>query len=119
MWSSGGTGSRQWSNVVRKGNDPVEYHVTPADGNIFEDIGFPPDEARNLKMRSRLMIAVEKLIEERGLTQQAAADLMGTSQPRISDLMRGRISQFTIDALVNMLTNAGVSVELEIGETAA
>ncbi|MFO7892201.1 MAG: helix-turn-helix transcriptional regulator [Longimicrobiales bacterium] len=94
-------------------------HTTPAGANIFEDIGFPPDEARNLLMRSRLMLAAKRFIEERGLTQTEAAELMGTTQPRISDLMRGRISQFTIDSLVNMLTKAGVPVEIEIGETAA
>ena len=97
----------------------MSHHITPADGNIFEDIGFPPDEARNLKLRSELMMAVTDLVEERGLTQTQAAELMGTTQPRISDLMRGRISQFTIDSLVNMLTKAGVPVTLEVGEPAA
>lgn len=97
----------------------MSHHITPADGNIFEDIGFPPEEARNLKLRSELMIAVADLIKERGLTQQEAADLMGTSQPRISDVVRGRISQFTIDSLVNMLTTAGVPVELRTGGEAA
>lgn len=87
-------------------------HITPADGNVFEDIGFPSDEARNLKIRSMLMITAEEFIEERGLTQAQAAELMGVSQPRISDLVRGRIGQFTIDSLINMLTNAGVPVEV-------
>lgn len=100
--------------------DPrIEFDITPSGGNVFEDIGFPPDEARNLKIRSYLMIAVERLMEERSLTQAEAAALMGTSQPRISDLVRGHIEQFTIDSLVNMLANAGVPVEIEIGETAA
>lgn len=94
-------------------------HTTPAGANIFEDIGFPPDEARNLLMRSRLMLAAKRFIEDRDLTQTEAAKLMGTTQPRISDLMRGRISQFTIDSLVNMLANAGVPVEIEIGDSAA
>jgi predicted XRE-type DNA-binding protein len=94
-------------------------HTTPAGANIFEDIGFPPDEAQNLLMRSELMFAATRFIEDRGLTQTQAAELMGTTQPRISDLMRGRISQFTIDSLVNMLTKAGVPVRLEVGETAA
>ena len=87
-------------------------HITPADGNVFEDIGFPPDEARNLKIRAMLMLAAEEFIEERSLTQAQAAELMGVSQPRISDLVRGRINQFTIDSLINMLTNAGVAVEV-------
>lgn len=87
-------------------------HVTPPDGNVFEDIGFPAGEARNLKIRSMLMLTAERVIEERGLTQAQAAKLMGVSQPRISDLVRGRIDQFTIDSLINMLTNAGVPVEV-------
>lgn len=87
-------------------------HVTPADGNVFEDMGFEPGEAMNLKVRSLLMIAAEEFIEERGLTQAQAAALMGVSQPRISDLVRGRIEQFTIDSLINMLTRAGVPVEV-------
>ena len=94
-------------------------HITPADGNVFEDIGFPPDEARNLKIRATLMMAAEKFIEERGLTQTEAAELMGVSQPRISDLVRGRINQFTIDSLINMLTNAGVPVEVRAAGNAA
>jgi predicted XRE-type DNA-binding protein len=94
-------------------------HITPAGGNVFEDIGFPPDEARNLKIRSMLMMAADEFIEERGLTQAEAAQLMGVSQPRISDLVRGRIGQFTIDSLINMLTNAGVPVEVRAAGKAA
>ena len=93
--------------------------ITPADGNIYEELGFAPGEARNLLLRSKLMFSAKRFIETRGLTQAEAAELMGTSQPRISDLMRGQINQFTIDSLVNMLATAGVSVEIEIGETAA
>lgn len=94
-------------------------HITPADGNIFEDIGFPPGEARNLKIRSLLMITAEEFIEECGLTQAQAAEIMGVSQPRISDLVRGRIGQFTIDSLINMLTNAGVPVEVRAADRVA
>jgi predicted XRE-type DNA-binding protein len=94
-------------------------HVTPADGNIYEDLGFPPDEAQNLKIRSMLMLTAKRYIEERGMTQTQAAELMGVSQPRISDLVRGRIGQFTIDSLINMLTNAGVPVEVRAADDAA
>lgn len=87
-------------------------HPSPPGGNIYEDLGFPPGEARNLKIRSMLMLTAGRFIEERGLTQVEAAQLMGVSQPRISDLVRGRIRQFTIDSLINMLTNAGVRVEV-------
>jgi predicted XRE-type DNA-binding protein len=97
----------------------VANHVTPAGGNIYEDLGFPPGEARNLRIRSMLMMTAEQFIAERGLTQARAAELMGVSQPRISDLVRGRIDQFTIDSLINMLTNAGVPVEVRAAGNAA
>lgn len=89
-------------------------HVTPAGGTIFADLGFPPEEAENLKIRSSLMITIEKIIEARGLKQIEAAELFGVSQPRISELVRGKIDAFTIDSLVNMLAHADVHVELKV-----
>lgn len=89
-------------------------HVTPADGNVFADIGFDREEAENLLLRAELMIAVEKIIEGRKLKQREAAALFGVSQPRISDLKRGRISSFTIDSLVNMLAHAGFRVRVAV-----
>jgi len=89
------------------------------DGNVFADIGFPPAEAENLLLRSRLMTAVMQIIGRRHLTQARAAKLFGVSQPRISDLNRGKIDRFTVDALVNMLAHAGVKVRLVIGRSAA
>lgn len=91
----------------------VIEHVTRPGDNIFEDIGFEPEEAANLKIRSRLMIAVEHLIGDEGLTQQQAAERLGTTQPRVSDLVRGKVDQFTIDSLVNMLSHAGVPVPVD------
>ncbi|HEX2081452.1 MAG TPA: helix-turn-helix transcriptional regulator [Longimicrobium sp.] len=89
-------------------------HITPVGGNIFADLGFPPEEAENLRVRFRLMTEVLRIIQERGLRQQQAAAVFGVSQPRISDLKRGRIDSFTIDSLVNMLAHAGVSVEVTV-----
>jgi predicted XRE-type DNA-binding protein len=91
-------------------------HVTPAGGNVFEDLGFSPEEAENLKIRAVLMDAIEELIESRGLTQQRAAELLGTTQPRVSDLVRGKINEFTIDSLVKMLSHAGARVEVQVSE---
>jgi predicted XRE-type DNA-binding protein len=96
---------------------PVE-HVTPAGGNIFLDLGFPPEEAENLKIRSRLMGEMIRTIRERGLKQKKAAELFGVSQPRISDLTRGKIDEFSIDALINMLAHAGMTVDVSIREAA-
>ena len=96
----------------------TDYHITPAGGNIFADLGFPAEEAENLKIRSSLMIAIEKIMARRGLKQVDAAKLFGVSQPRISDIKRGKIDEFTIDSLVNMLTHAGIRVDFTLSEAA-
>ena len=81
-------------------------------GNVFTDLGFPKGEAAHLLIRADLMIQLKALIEERGLTQKSAAEALGVTQPRISDLVRGRIDLFSIDTLVEMLTHLGVAVTL-------
>jgi predicted XRE-type DNA-binding protein len=83
-------------------------------GNVFRDLGFDALEAEHLRLRSLLMVQIRRLIDARGLTQVAAARLFGVSQPRVSDLMRGKIDLFSIDALVNMLGKAGVRVTLTL-----
>ena len=94
-------------------------HVTPADGNIFRDLGFPPAEAENLKVRSDLMSALQNVMAKRGLTQVQAAKLFGVTQPRVSDLCRDKIDRFTVDTLINMLARAGLRVRLQIRRPAA
>jgi predicted XRE-type DNA-binding protein len=81
-------------------------------GNVFRDLGFPVGEAENLRVRADLMMALSRLIKARGLTQAAAARLFGVSQPRVSDLVRGKIGRFSVDTLIAMLGNAGVHVEI-------
>ena len=71
--------------------------------NVFEALEDDPAMAQNLKIRSELMIALRQYIEEEGLAQKEAAEVFGVYQPRISDLVRGKIDEFTIDTLVNML----------------
>jgi predicted XRE-type DNA-binding protein len=88
--------------------------VTRGNDNVFLDCGFPPAEAENLRIRARMMTALTGYIQDHKLRQAAAAKLMGVSQPRISDLMRGKIGLFTIDTLVNMLTSAGLKIEMDI-----
>lgn len=89
-------------------------HTTPADGNVFLDLGFDADEAANLLVRSDLMIEIRRIIKARKLKQKDAAKLFGVSQPRISDVMRSKIEAFTIDSLVNMLGNARMRVDLTV-----
>ena len=89
-----------------------KVRIIESTGNVFLDLGFPPHEAANLLMRSELMLQVRRVIEKRKLTQAKAAKLFGVTQPRISDLIRGKINLFSIDALVSILTRAGVRVGL-------
>lgn len=94
-------------------------HITPADGNVFADLGFPPEEAENMLIRCDLILEIEEIIRTRGLKQAAAAKLFGVSQPRISDLKRRTMDAFTIDSLVNMLGSAGFRVDVRIRPIAA
>ena len=80
--------------------------------NVFPDIGFPPHEAQNLRVRADLMIELIRIIRTRKLTQAMAAKLFRVSQPRVSALMTGKIDRFSIDALVEMLFRAGRRVEI-------
>ena len=83
-------------------------------GNVFVDVGFCPREAEHLRLRAKLMAALRQLIEQRKLTQVRAAELLGVTQPRISDLMRGKIDLFSFDTLVSMLAVAGMHVDMTI-----
>lgn len=91
-----------------------DEHIHRSSGNVFEDLDFAPEEAVHLRARAELMIALSRLIEERGLTQVQAAELFGVSQPRVSDLVRGKIDRFSIDTLIAMLGAAGVQVEITV-----
>lgn len=96
----------------------MDTKITPSSGNVFRDLGFAEDEAEHLRVRSTLMVAVRKLIEERSLTQAEAAKLFGVTQPRISNLVRGRIDLFSIDTLIDMLARAGIRVDLAVSMSA-
>lgn len=88
--------------------------VTQTRGNVFATLGFGPEEAANLRLRAELMIALGELIERRGLTQAKAASVLGVTQPRISDLFRGKIDRFSVDTLVAMLGHAGAEVRVSV-----
>lgn len=77
-----------------------------------------PVRAESLKVKSELMIMVERFIKEKGITQKEAARLLGVSQPRISDLVRGKIDRFTIDMLINMLSRVGIMVDITVKKAA-
>lgn len=77
-----------------------------------------PEDAENMKLRAKLMRAIINHIEKKELSQAAAAKLMGVTQPRISDLVRGKIDLFSIDMLINMAAGAGLTVDLKIARAA-
>lgn len=90
----------------------MKVKLTRSSGNVFRDLGFSPEEAERLKVRSNLMISVQKAIAARRLKQAEAAKLLGVTQPRISDLMRGRIDLFSIDTLIDMLARLGIRAKI-------
>lgn len=86
--------------------------------SVWDAIEESPAKAENLKLRSSLMLALKRHIEREGLSQTEAAKVFGVTQPRISDLMRGKIGLFGLDMLVNMLASAGLRVTLRVKKAA-
>lgn len=82
--------------------------------SVWDAIADTPEEAVNLRVRSELMDKITALIEARGWTQAEAARHCGVTQPRINDLLRGRISRFSLDALVNIAGALGQHVHVEL-----
>ncbi|KEQ18058.1 helix-turn-helix domain-containing protein [Endozoicomonas numazuensis] len=99
-------------------------HTTPSGGNVFADLGFAPEEAKKLKeeaegkikadLKIQLMTEITNTIKDRQLKQEEAARLLNVNRPRVSDVMTGKASKFTIDALVDMLQKLGRSVTLKV-----
>ena len=100
------------SNVAKHGHNARGTQVTPGSDNVFEDVGFEAEEAANLKVRADLLLDLRQYIEARGWTQTEAAAFFGETQPQISNLLKGEISRFSIDKLINMLARAGIRVRL-------
>ena len=86
--------------------------------SVWDAIEDTPEEAAQMKIRSALMIAVKKHIKAQGWTQVEAARHLGVTQPRISDLMRGKIALFGTDSLIALLAAAGLEVEVSVKEAA-
>lgn len=85
-------------------------------GSVLNDLGFQPGEAKNLTIRAALMRSIEGYINKHKLNQSKAAHALGVSQPRISDLLNGKINRFSIDQLVKMHERIGISVALIIDD---
>jgi len=93
--------------------------VTPSTGNVFRDLGFSKERSEHLLVRADLLIQVQKTITSRGLTQAEAAKVLRVTQPRINDLLRGRIDLFRTDSLIDLLSRLGVGVRLVVKPSSA
>ncbi len=86
--------------------------------NVWDAVEDTPAQAENMRLRSSLMMALKEHIDSKSLSQNQAAKLFGVTQPRVSDLMRGKVDLFSLDTLVNMLTAAGMQVHIKIDPAA-
>ena len=91
----------------------MKERVTKSSGNVFLDLGFPPEEAAILQMRAEIMADLRKFITTKKLTQAKAADLLGVSQSRVSDLIRGKWEKFSLEMLIALATKAGMRISLK------
>lgn len=82
--------------------------------SVWDAIEDTPQQAASMRARSALMMELESIIKQRGMTQAEAAALFGVTQPRVSDLMRGKISLFSLDCLIDMATVAGLEPHVTI-----
>lgn len=102
---------RATSKKMRSEEEPL---VIESFDSVWDALGFSPLEAASLEARSELMLQLRQIIHESGWTQAEAAKRCGVSQPRINDLLRGKINKFSIDALVNMATLLGRHVNFTL-----
>ena len=96
----------------------MDNQTIESSGDIFNDLGFSKEQSGKFAIKSYLMMKVESFIKKKGMTQDQASKLMGVTRPRISDVMRGKIDKFTIDALVDMLTKAGLHIAVTVENAA-
>lgn len=87
-------------------------HITK--GSVLNDLGLSRAETSNLKIRAELIKVIEKFIHNRHLKQVDVAHLLGTSQPRVNDLLNGKINKFTIDALIKIAFKLGADVSFSV-----
>jgi len=87
--------------------------VVHSSGNVFVDLGYSPDDAAILQMRADLMADLRNFIKAKRLTQAKAAEILGVSQSRVSDLTRGKWEKFSLEMLITLATRAGMRVTLK------
>lgn len=87
--------------------------VIKSSGNIFRDLGFSPEEAAILQMRAEIIADIRKFVKTKKLTQSEAAEILGVSQSRVSDLIRGQWEKFSLEMLIILATRAGIHISLK------
>ena len=110
---AGNVTKRREARTVKREGEREATEVIRGSNNVFEDLGFEPAEAANLKIRADLMLDLRRHIQEKAWTQAEAAQFFGETQPRISNLLKGEIGRFSVDKFINMLAKAGIAVRVE------
>jgi len=102
-------------HYVLVNSTPIEnpQYIAHSKG-FFEELGFPEQEAAKLKIKAQLMCSISEWIKEEELKQEEASHVLHVTRPRVSDVMRGKTSKFTIDALIDMLERTGKHVTLQV-----
>jgi predicted XRE-type DNA-binding protein len=90
----------------------MKENILNSSGNVFIDLGYSPDEAAILQIRADIMAELRRLIQDRKLTQAKAAEILGVSQSRVSDLITGKWEKFSLEMLITLATRAGMHVIL-------
>jgi predicted XRE-type DNA-binding protein len=88
--------------------------MTDTYNSVWDAISDSPEEAENMKLRSVVMMAIEKYAKAQSETQTVIAKQLGLTQPRLNDLLKGKIDKFSLDKLVNIATKAGLSIDLTV-----
>ncbi|KGB53352.1 XRE family transcriptional regulator [Sphingopyxis sp. LC81] len=86
--------------------------------NVWDALTDTPAQSANMTARSDLMIALTRHVKAWNLSQEAAASRLGITRPRLNDLLRGKIDKFSLDALVNLVSAAGLHIEMRVAEAA-
>ena len=92
----------------------ADTSVTQGSGNVFLDLGFPPQEAAVMLLRCELAEALRRWMARQGYTQAQAAKRLGVAQPRISEIARNKVDRLSLDYLVGLCAKAGVSVAVKL-----
>ena len=112
--------------TTRSNGDLKSAHITPANGNVFADLGFSPKQAKAMladadariaktrKLKQDAAMALAQWIQSEKLTQLAAANILAVSRPRVSDLVNAKLGRFSLDTLVTMLLRTGKKVDLVV-----